>query len=198
MNDSVQTPALRSDDVGLLARKLIGAVGETPDLTAAPALVDSLRDNGMHSWADATLSVVAEIYVEWFPKQQSEDTQYRPDGPPTAILPRLVRERLEQRLGALLYDFASLCGLMAAQLGPTTAEASKTELATLKVNLMPGMSVGQRLQLPDGRPGLIISVDGRDRVAHVVPLEPTDEERGGMPMAQQAGMAMRRSTRRFA
>lgn len=190
----MSAPAPRTDDIGLLAAKLVGAPDRAPDLTAAPPLVDALQDAGAADWAGAVQSCVAELYAEWFPKQIAADAEVPPVVPPAHLLPGLLHERLAARLGFLLYDFASLCGAMAARLGPTHAEASRAELETVRITHTAGMEVGHRVPLPDGRMGLVVAVDTRDRVAQVLPLEPQGEQ-GMPPMAMQRPI---RSGRRFA
>lgn len=188
MSDAkLQAPALREDDVGRLVRRLIGHGGVQPDLTAAVPLAEALQEAGLHDWRVCLEQTLGEMYVEWFPQVGADGSEYRPEGPPVHVLPQLAAAKLATRLGVLVYDFASLVGVMALALGPTDAKPSEATLTTLEVTAPPGTEVGMRWQMPDGRTGLVVWV--RDGKAQVLPLA---EDGDGPRIGRSMGLAARR------
>lgn len=174
-------PAPRNDDVGHLARALIGSESQSPDLTAAVPLCEALIAMGMADWAARVEMAVCDLYCQQFPRRRGSDSEWT--GPPLAALGGIVRDRLEAELGGLRHDFASMCGAMAARLVPVSARDSQVALKTLEIPNPGGAYPGQRTPLPDGRMGMVVAVSA-DK-CQVLPLEDGTAAADG-PMAVSA------------
>lgn len=156
-------PAKRSDNVGLLAWRLVGGGAAVPDFTAAARLVDALMDAGDHDQANQLRQKLTRLVEDV--RDASHDHR---------SLNRLVTVCLERTRGMvshLLYDFESVMGVLAraselasvpdAPLEEQTSEASFVRAA------IGYHGRGAHVRLPDGRHGIVVEEagdDGRCRV----------------------------------
>lgn len=194
----IATSALRNDDIGALARRLIGTDEVPPDLTAAVPLSEALQANGLDRWAGCLESCVSSLSFQAVRDgQQIIDHQPRQRGDTLGPFARFVQNRLQDDLGFLTLDFASAAGALAALLEaslPTAArppETSQVAVEAVTVDVpAPIRRVGRVWTLEDGRQGIVIAVldDGRVRV-----LPTGDEEFGESPPGM---MGYPRPTRR--
>lgn len=159
---------IRRDNVGALAWRVVGDDGNPPDFTAVPALFDALMEEGDHEAAFRLRSMVANMF------HSLQDGGELPQG-------RLRRSRIQNmkidllcNLLPVLFDFPSaayeLDKFVRAE-SPRNETQSKVELQTIRMMVEPHVRRGFRVELEDGRAGVVVSERGQDGMADVIPVE---------------------------
>lgn len=146
----------RTDNIGLLARRLLGDRETPPDLTAAVPLYDELIANQMHSTAESLMRVMFDLRgrIDRFRAGRQE-------------LQDAVTGMLWGIIGHLTVDFNWLCldvaqrlqTITEPQIQETTAPVNLIEYRVPEDQWMP--EENNHFSLPDGRNGIVVSVDGR-------------------------------------
>lgn len=180
-------PAHRDDTIGRLAWQVRGRKDtDAPDLTAAPLLVEAVREASGDQAADA-LAREFMVLLKSFPVQFIAEVEKNSeqDRRPTV---RMIRECVGRIVAAYLFDLTSACGVMARVLElcgkpPTPLEQAKAELDVTFITLPGHYSRGDRVSLPDGRRAVVVTDRRADGKYGVVPAdnsEPTAMVEGGM------------------
>lgn len=188
-------PAQREDNIGALARQLIGDEGTGPDFTAAPPLLDALEEANYFDTAVRLRNQLADMVgllnsgVETEPRQRVH------------ILESL-RYNLHQCLIPVLYDYTSLVTQLARFVerctAPPAVQSGKVELETVRVPVHETCRRGMRVAIDGERSGVVVSDRGADGMADVMPLAGGDYPEGysegvmGMPMRSVAMTDARR------
>lgn len=150
------TPAFRNDNVGHLARRLIGDDENPPDFTAAPLLCDALRE------ADEEYEIPTVCRAVMAAMTQRGDR----------VSLEFIRAILHQEIMHLMYDFTSLCGTYAVTVQKVVEQQRTTQsnvhLKTVRA-YMPDAFPGQHCQLSDGRSGVVVSTADGQGYADVLP-----------------------------
>lgn len=159
-------PAKRSDAVGMLAWQLVGEPGGMPDFSAAVPLADALRDAGDFESAIRFEKSIAGLVGS----MQSRLNR------PSALRNWLSEcsERTHETARHLLYDFGSITSVLAravelaAAPAPAPVEETAVGVSIVRADLGGYRSPGARVQLPDGRRGVVIEETNADGTCRVL------------------------------
>jgi hypothetical protein len=166
MSDTVD----RTDNVGLLARRLIGDENTPPDLTAAPPLFDALCEDGDRDTAVRLRNVVCQH----LPMCQSADQghlrmSHRQE------MRRQLQSVLFEAVGVCTVDFNSACMALDQFVHtcdtPDEVRSGKLELATQRMRVEGHVRPGHRVPLDDGTMGLVVTARDVDGFVDVIPTE---------------------------
>ncbi len=172
-------PAVRSDEIGKLAWRLLGIPDEEidPDLTAAVPLCDELLAQGDTATAVRLRQEIGQLWPMCANFMASGTNQRQ-----RAV--RDLQQQLGHNFGFLLWDFASTCGLMAKFVADAnTAEEiqqGKVELDTVKMRVTSDLPVGFHIRLDDGRGGVVVSARDAEGFVNIVIQDDNAMSDGGM------------------
>ncbi len=194
--DPNMVPASRNDAVGDLARQLFGTDDTPPDFTAAPLLFDALMGEGDVAMAMRVRADIT-VLVSHVGRDESGGMNARE---------RVNRlEHMKSALYSILYpclfDFASICGVLAAHVVELVkkdeVKEGSTTLATVRVWVPEHARIGHMFPIDEARNGIMVSVRGTDGKADLVPQDDSDMEHGESPAryAQPYPMGPMRNTR---
>lgn len=185
-------PIHRDDNIGQLARRLIGDDKTPPDFTAASPLFDALMEEGDRDTAFRLRNELANM----------ADLLYAEDAPnprQRVNMIRLIQNNLSGCLRPVLFDFNSLALQLDQLVHRVSAKAEvkqgRLELQTVRIPVAQHNRRGHRVQIDDERSGMMVSDRYEDGTADVMPIEEEVgyAEDGGMPMMggfnQQASIA---------
>lgn len=180
----MSTPVARTDNIGILAARLIGVDDAPPDWTVAPPLLDALMEEGDVVMAMALRNEIGHSCV-----QAAEMT---------ADMPARQRERvilhMKHRLMAvvipLLFEVNSACSHLADMVVKLTQTeeviTGSVKLTTLRVRVPEHARIGTRIQLDDNRAGFMVSERDPQGFADVMEYEGDPEYADG-PMQGMTG-----------
>ncbi len=181
-------PAERNDEIGALARQLIGSDDGVPDFTAAVPLFDALMFEKDFHTAFRLRSELANM-VPLLMGSVDQDPRQRV---------RVVREMRNGLIGCLtgvLFDYGSLAGELAALVERCVkkeeVKSSRTEVETMRVSVPPHARRGMNVPIDDSRMGTVVSDRGPDGKADVVPMDEEQyayAEDGSGPMSGMASL----------
>ncbi len=174
-------PVRRSDDIGILAWQAIGDGPHVPpDFTALVPLVDAVRalyGDGRAQTLQATISRCIEmLHPNAVANQRNvQNTVQR------------ICARLRSAVVQYLYDTASVASVFSHLLEIATQPVAPLETAaqqveTVRLPIRFGYGVGDRIDMPDGRAGVIVTPRGPDGRAGVMPIENSGEDGPSSPM----------------
>lgn len=163
-------PARRADLLGDLAHRLCAS---PPDFTAGPPLVEAVREREGDGAADALASELVAM-LQNVPTRAVVDPISHPQM--LARIPSELRGRLRRVCASYLYDLTSACGILARivemasePVAPPETRAAQLDVVMVRVPV--GYSRGDRISMPDGRSGVIVTDRGPDGRAGVMPTE---------------------------
>jgi len=175
----------RTDNIGMLARKLAGTGGEVPDFTAGPLLVDALLEAGDQQIA-MKLQYHIGMLMGYLVSDNLDEIDPRQKVRVLADLSSAVREVCLP----LILDFNSVCndlaGFVAKLSENTKVEANDIKLQVVKIKVGSRVRLGNHVTIDETRQGVVVSNPDENGFANVMPLEdetsvvgyPTD----GMPV----------------
>lgn len=162
-------PARRSDNIGNLAWRLRGDGPAQPDFSAAVPLVDAVADlyGAAHAMdlQQALCRALTAIRPHWFDSARGR-----------VRMAESVRRHVCQACRPYLYDLASAFAVL-GRLVATAAEPDaplETRSASLDVvmaRVPTGYGIGDRISLPDGRQGMMVTPRNVAGFAGVLPTD---------------------------
>lgn len=164
----VLSPAPRNDLIGELAHRLCA---DPPDFTAAPPLVEAIRERQGDIAADEIAGRIIGLS-----RQIPPDAAEIEDVWLLLRLARRLRNNLNRICIPYLYDLTSTSTAMARFIALTTKpvatlETAQIELEAVRMRVPQGYGVGDRIRMHDGRSGIVVTPRGVDGRAGVIPAE---------------------------
>lgn len=173
-------PAQRDDNIGRLARRLVGDEDNLPDFTTAPLLFDALMEEGDRDTAFRLRFEMANLGA----LLNTGDMEPRD----RAQALRSIQNNLVSCLTPVLFDFNSLAMQLDKLVARCSAKAEvkqgELKLQTVRIPVGVRARRGDRVQIDDERAGMMVSERYEDGTADVMPLEEEYgyAEDGGVPM----------------
>lgn len=156
-------PARRSDNIGALAWRFIGADGALPDFTAAGPLSDALQEEdpeAAHQFRRRVCAMIEDLHRAGDRRQAIRNWM------------KGCQRKTTGSVSYLLYDFNSITGILCeavtratAPAAPMTEESTTVKIVSLEIGYR---NVGDIVNLPDGRRGTVISETSDEGITRVM------------------------------
>lgn len=160
--------AERTDDIGQLARRLIGPEGGCPDFTAAIPLFDALMAEGDITTAFQLRGELANMGGFLFSQSEMDPRDQK-----RAL--SSIQGNLINCLSSALLDYNSLVmeldKFVARCSEKQEVKSGKVELQTMRVSVSQYARRGGRVPIDAERWGMMVSDRGEDGMADVMPVE---------------------------